>query len=136
MGLDASITRHNKKFNSYKDMECFYDIMNDEDWAMKLISRCTEEIIYISDWCFVEPFSDIKEKHNYNINFEEGEELLLTKEDLIYIKEWIKNINFLEYYTKESKYLLDKQKEYLYKLDKCINETDFDNQTITFGMWY
>lgn len=147
MGLDATLTKVNKKYSNYEEklLDSYKDNVEQGNSLLESIVFSTTEnnIHYL--------FKKVQERKNLKIDYDNGEEMVVKKEDLIFIVKYVEeNIQSqvgLEKLNEDGVIINNEpghiyynknwwHKELLLPLKKIIEEYSEDTETIFYGAWY
>lgn len=147
MGFDISLTKVNKKYFSYQEKISDLDKSVYESKGDNF-----ENTIYYSNEVNVHYlFKKIQEKNNLKINFDESEEMLIKKEDLIFIINYVEeNIHSVDGLKKlnEDDVIINNKPGYMYynkdwwmsefiiPLKNIIKNYYEEKETIFYGVWF
>ncbi|MCD3216885.1 hypothetical protein G8S55_06405 [Clostridium botulinum C] len=136
MGLDASLSRiefkvkndsEYYKIRNKKWKECNEDYQKFEKWE----SSVRDEILYTSNWQIAKLINQ-RNIGDKEVDFEDARDLVLDKEDIQIILQSMKSARQDDEYEN----VYEELDQHIEELIKCLETTDFKEETLLYGEWF
>lgn len=147
MGLDATLIKVNKKYASFKER-----ILDFDKFILESNHNILQKTVYYTNEINVHYlFKKIQENNNLKVDFNENEEMLITKKDLIciinYIEDNIQSSEGLERLNEDGVIINNEPGHFYYNKDwwtsevivplrNIIDDYSENKETIFYSAWF